>query len=109
MLKGFRGKILLPSISIMMLVLILLVVYTSISIQTLTDDLAEERATMISEATHLRFDELTDISALSTQVVAQSDILADILVNYAATGAIDRATLLAYLEVRRMEIGARSF
>ncbi|MCL2192413.1 MAG: ATP-binding protein [Treponema sp.] len=89
--------------------LILLVVYTSTSIQNLTDDLAEERATMISEATHLRFDELTNISALSTRVVAQSDILADILRTYATTGAIDRAALLAYLEARRMEIGAGIF
>jgi len=109
MFKSFRGKILLPSIGIMMLVLILLVVYTSISIRNLTDDLAEERATMISESTHLRFDELTDISALSTQVVAQSDILADFVRSYAATGAIDRAALLAYLEGRRMEIGAGIF
>jgi len=109
MFSGFRGKMLFPSIGIMMLVLIFLVVYTSISIQNLTDDLAEERATMISEATHLRFRELTDISALSTQVVAQSEIIVDILTNYAATGAIDRAALLAYLEVRRMEIGAGIF
>jgi len=109
MFNSFRGKILLPSIGIMMLVLILLVAYTSMSIRNLTDDLAEERATMISEATHLRFDELTNISALSTQIVAQSDILAGILINYAATGAIDRAALLAYLEGRRMEIGAGIF
>ena len=106
MFKSFRGKILLPSIGVMMLVLILLVVYTSISIRNLTDDLAGERATMISESTHLRFDELTYISALSTRVVAQSDILANIIINYAATGAIDRAALLAYLEVRRTEVGA---
>ena len=106
MFKSFRGKILLPCIGIMMSVLILLVVYTSISIRNLTDDLAGERATMISEATHLRFDELTNISALSTRMVAQSDILAGILINYAATGVIDRAVLLAYLEARRMEIGA---
>jgi len=106
MFKSLRGKILLPSISIMMLVLILVVVYTSIAIQNLTDDLAGERATMISESTHLRFDELTDISALSTRIVAQSDILANVIINHAATGAIDRGALLAYLEGRRVEIEA---
>jgi len=106
MFKSFRGKILLPSIGIMMLVLILVVVYTSIVIQNLTDDLAGERATMISESTHLRFDELTDISALSTRIVAQSDIIANVIINHAATGAIDRAALLAYLEGRRVEIEA---
>ena len=106
MFKSFRGKILLPSIGIMMLVLILVVVYTSIVIQNLTDDLAGERATMISESTHLRFDELTDISALSTRIVAQSDIIANVIINHAATGPIDRAALLAYLEGRRVEIEA---
>ena len=106
MFKSFRGKILFPSIGIMMLVLFLVVAYASISIRNLTDDLANERATMISESTHLRFDELTDISALSTRVVAQSDILANVIINYAAEGAINRAALLAYLEGRRTEIGA---
>jgi len=106
MFKSFRGKILLPSIGIMMLVLIFVVAYTSIVIRNLTDDLAGERATMISESTHLRFDELVDISALSTRVVAQSDILANVIISHAATGAINRAALLAYLEGRRLEIGA---
>jgi len=106
MFKSFRGKILFPSIGIMMLVLFSVAVYTSISIRNLTDDLAEERATMISESTHLRFDELTDISALSTRVVAQSDILANVIINYTATGAINRPALFAYLEGRRTEIGA---
>jgi len=90
----------------MMLVLVLLVVYTSISVRNLTDYLAEERASIISQSTRLRFGELTDISALSTQKVAQSDILAGVLISYASTGAIDRAALLEYLEDRRKEIGA---
>ena len=90
----------------MMLVLVLVVVYTSIAIRNLTDDLAKERATMISQSTHLRFDELADISALSTRIVAQSDILANVIINYAATGVIDRAALFAYLEGRRLEIEA---
>ena len=93
----------------MVLALASVVVYTSISIRNLTDDLAEERAAMISQSTHLRFDELTDISALSTRVVAQSDILANVIIDYAATGVIDRAALLEYLEKRRMEIGAGLF
>jgi len=105
-LNSFKGKILVPSVSIMMLVLILVVVYTSFSVRNLTDYLAEERASMISQATALRLDELADNSALAAQLVAQSDFIADVVINYTTTQTINRVTLLAYLEGRRMEIGA---
>ena len=106
MLKSFKSKILVPSVSIMMLVLILVVVYTSLSVRNLTDALAEERADMISQATALRLEELAENSALAAQLVAQSDFIADVVINYTTTQTIDRVTLLAYLEGRRMEIGA---
>ena len=106
MLNSFKSKILVPSVSIMMLVLILVVVYTTLSVRNLTDDLAEERADMISQATALRLEELADNSALAAQLVAQSDFIADVVINYTTTQTIDRVTLLAYLEGRRMEIGA---
>jgi len=104
--RSFKSKILVPSIGVMMLVLVLVVVYTSLSVRSLTDDLAEERALMISQATYLRLDELSDNSALAAQLVAQSDLIADVVIAYTTTGVIDRVTLLAYLEGRRLEIGA---
>jgi len=106
MLNSFKSKILVPSVSIMMLVLVLVVVYTSLSVRNLTDALAEERADMISQATTLRLEELADNSALAAQLVAQSDFIADVVINYTTTQTIDRVALLAYLEDRRMEIGA---
>jgi len=106
MFKRFKSKILVPSIGVMMLVLVLVVVYTSVSVGNLTDELAEERASMISQATHLRLDELADISALSARLVSQSDVIADVVITYAATQTVDRVALLAYLEGRRREIGA---
>ena len=106
MFKRFKSKILVPSIGVMMLVLALVVVYTSVSVRRLTDRLAEERASMISQATHLRLEELADNSALAAQLVAQSEAIAGVVIAYAATGAVDRVALLAYLEGRRLEIGA---
>ena len=106
MFKRFKSKILVPSIGVMMLVLVLVIVYTSVSVGNLTDELAEERASMISQATHLRLDELADISALSARLVSQSDVIADVVITYAATQTVDRVALLAYLEGRRREIGA---
>ena len=105
-LKSFKSKILIPSLGVMMLVLILVVAYSSVAARRLTDNLAEERALMISQATSLRLYEMADISALSAQVVAQSDFIADVVIAYTATGIVDRVALLAYLEGRRMEIGA---
>ncbi|MCL2192226.1 MAG: diguanylate cyclase [Treponema sp.] len=105
-LKSFKSKILVPSVGIMMLVLVLFVTYSSIAVRRLTDALAEERALMISQATALRLDELADNSALAAQLVAQSDFIADVVITYAATQDVNRVTLLAYLEGRRLEIGA---
>ena len=106
MLSSFKSKILVPSIGIMMFVLIMVVLYTSFSVRNLTDGLAEERASMISQATTLRLDELADNSALAAQLVAQSDFIADVVIAYTTTQVINRVTLLSYLEGRRMEIGA---
>ena len=105
-LKSFKTKILIPSVGVMTLVLILVVVYTSVSVRDLVDDLAEERASMISQATHLRLEELADITALSARLVSQSDVIADVVRTYTATQTVDRVTLLTYLEGRRREIGA---
>jgi len=105
--KRFKSKILVPSIGVMMLVLVLVIVYTSVSVGNLTDELAEERASMISQATHLRLDELSDISALSARLVSQSDYIADILRTYGTAEEVaDRDAFFAYVEGRRLEIGA---
>jgi len=106
MFRRFKSKILVPSIGVMMLVLVLVIVYTSVSVGNLTDELAEERASMISQATHLRLDELADLSALSARLVSQSEFIADVVISYTATQVVDRVALLAYLEGRRREIGA---
>jgi len=107
MFKRFKSKILVPSIGVMMLVLVLVIVYTSVSVGNLTDELAEERASMISQATHLRLDELSDISALSARLVSQSDYIADILRSYGTAEQVaDRDAFFAYVEGRRLEIGA---
>jgi len=106
MFKRFWSKILVPSIGVMMLALVLVVVYTSVSVRNLADELAEERASMISRATHLRLDDLAALSALAAQLAAQSDVIADIVITYADTQVVDRVALLAYLEGRRQEIGA---
>ena len=107
MFKRFKSKILVPSIGVMMLVLILVIVYTSVSVGNLTDELAEERASMISQATHLRLDELSDLSALSARLVSQSDYIADILRTYdTAEQVADRNAFFSYVEGRRLEIGA---
>jgi len=90
-----------------MLVLVLVIVYTSVSVGNLTDELAEERASMISQATHLRLDELSDISALSARLVSQSDYIANILRTYGTAEQVaDRDAFFAYVEGRRLEIGA---
>jgi len=105
--KRFKSKILVPSIGVMMLVLVLVIVYTSVSVGNLTDELAEERASMISQATRLRLDELSDISALSARLVSQSGFIADILRAYdTAEQVADRDAFFAYVEGRRLEIGA---
>jgi len=105
--KRFKSKILVPSIGVMMLVLVFVIVYTSVSVGNLTDELAEERASMISQATHLRLDELSDISALSARLVSQSGFIADILRAYdTAEQVADRDAFFAYVEGRRLEIGA---
>jgi len=106
MFKRFWSKILVPSIGVMMLALVLVVVYTSVSVRNLADELAEERASMISRATHLRLDDLAALSALAAQLAAQSDVIADVVITYADTQVVDRVALLAYLEGRRQEIGA---
>jgi len=107
MFKRFKSKILVPSIGVMMLVLILVIVYTSVSVGNLTDELAEERASMISQATHLRLDELSDLSALSARLVSQSDYIADILRTYGTAEQVaDRNAFFSYVEGRRLEIGA---
>ena len=107
MFKSFKGKILIPSVSIMMLVLLLVVLYTSISVRNLTDYLAEERASMISQATHLRLEELSGLSALAAQLVSQSEFIAGVLQNYATAAQVsDRTAFFNYVEGRRLEIGA---
>jgi len=107
MLKRFKSKILVPSICVMLGALALVVVYASLSVRSLIDDLAEERASMISQATHLRLGELSELSALSAQLVSQSNFIASILRNYPTAAAIsDRAAFFAYVENRRLEIGA---
>ena len=107
MFKSFKGKILIPSVGIMMIVLILVVVYTSISVTNLTDSLAEERASMISQATHLRLEELSELSALAAQLVSQSEFIIGTLQNYATAAQVsDRGAFFNYVEGRRLEIGA---
>ena len=105
MFKSFKGKILIPSVSIMMLVLILVVVYTSIAVSGLADDFAEDRASMISLTTHLRLAELAEITSLSARYVARSEFLVGVIQEYAATGYIDRMELLVYLMAEKQDLG----
>jgi len=105
MFKSFKGKILVPSVSIMMLVLILVVVYTSTAVRGLTDDFAEERASMISQTTHLRLTELAEITSLAAQLVARSEFLVGVIRTFSETGEIDRWTLLEYLEGEKETLG----
>jgi len=105
MFKSFKGKILIPSVSIMMLVLILVVVYTSTAVSGLADDFAEDRAAMISQTTHLRLAELAEITSLAAQLVARSEFLVGVIQDYEATGDIDRMDLLIYLMGEKEELG----
>ena len=106
MLKRFKSKILVPTVIVMTLVLTLVVIYASIAVRNLTNDLAEERASMISQATHLRLEELSGLSALATQLVSQSDFIVNILQTYATAAAVsDRTAFFQYVEGRRLEIG----
>jgi len=105
MFRSFKGKILIPSVSIMMVVLILVVVYTSFSVSSLADDFAEDRASMITLTTHLRLAELAEITSLSARYVARSEFLVGVIQEYAATGFIDRIALLAYLMSEKEELG----
>jgi len=106
MLRRFKSKILVPTIIVMTVVLALVVLYASIAVRNLTDELAEERASLISKATQLRLEELSALSALATQLVSQSEFITNILLTYDTAAAVsDRTAFFQYVEGRRLEIG----
>ena len=99
MLKSLKGKILVPSIGIVVVMLIFIVAYMSRAVSELTETLSADKATAVSQTAMLRLSELKDYSTLSASNVALSETLSRIL----PTG--NRDELYKYLEMRKNEMG----
>ena len=104
-LKSLKSKILVPGIGMTVIVLLFIAVYASTSIRSLADGMASERAAMISRAVSQRLQELKTYSALTAYFAADSEIIAAFIQANAAGQSPDREAVLAYLLIRKEEMG----
>ena len=99
MTKSLKTKILVPCIGVVSITLISIIVYMSISVAHLTENLAADRAVAVSQAVRLRLDERKEYSTLTAASMAQNEYL----IRHIQNG--DMEGLLSLLESKKDEIG----
>ena len=111
MFSSLKSKMLVPIIGVLVLMMVVIVAYVSLSVQTLVGDLTYERVAVASGAARARLDDFEIRTQITASAVAGSYGVTSALVNWNANNNRPqvRQNLIAYLTPMAADLGVDSF
>ena len=111
MFKSIKSKLIFPIIAVLLLLVVLIVVFVNISLQSLTDSLAAERIDMGSSAAENHLNMLEELNRMTARVISTSPQLVWFVRtwNFGIDDYERRLTIYNYLESRQQDLGITAF
>ncbi|MCL2851879.1 MAG: methyl-accepting chemotaxis protein [Defluviitaleaceae bacterium] len=111
MLNSLKGKLIIPLIGVLVLIIFFIVVYVTMSTTNLVYDLTDNRITAASQSAQAFLNKLEESSQMTVRVVAASPSLVTHVQswNQGLDRAQSRQALLQYLDGMKGELGSDAF
>jgi len=80
--NSLKGEIVIPSVGALALLVVLIIVYTAISVTNFSDDLTEQRLVTASQTTRSYLESLQERNRITSQAVSQHQVVLENLRNW---------------------------